>query len=122
MDGRWMKGLAGALLLALAAETVPAAPDEGPRSLEKLDAGRAVHVTMKTHEGFDAIWIGRDGDRAIFERLYPDETIAVRLDALLKVKALPRRGAYASAWGLAGFAAGFFGPLMIIFMSVAIVR
>ena len=122
MDARWMRGLAGALLLVLAAETGFAAPDEGPRSLEKLDAGRAVHVTMKTHEGFDAIWIGRDGDRAIFERLYPDETIAVRLDALLEVKALPRRGAYASAWGLAGFAAGFFGPLMIIFMSAAVVR
>ena len=102
MDARWIKGRAGALLLVFVAETVLAAPDQGPRSLNKLEAGRAVHVTMKTKEGFDAIWMGRDGDRAIFERLYPDETIAVRPDALLKVKALPRRGAYASAWGLAG--------------------
>jgi hypothetical protein len=122
MDARWIKRLAGALLLVFAAEAVFAAPDKGPRSLEKLEAGRAVHVTMKTHEGFDAIWIGRDGDRAVFERLYPDETIAVRLDALLKVKALPRPGTYASAWGLAGFAAGFFGPLMIQFISLVGLR
>jgi hypothetical protein len=56
MDARWIKGRAGALLLVFVAETVLAAPDQGPRSLNKLEAGRAVHVTMKTKEGFDAIW------------------------------------------------------------------
>jgi hypothetical protein len=114
MNTRWMRVLAGCLLLALVAESVFAGPSEGPRSLRAIEPGRLVHVTMTTHEGFDAIWIGRQGDRGIFQRLDPDETIGVRLDALLDVRALRARSANMAAWRSVGLLAGLFAVPIVV--------
>jgi len=121
MEVRCRKPFAAALMLVFASQAAFAAPGEGPRSLRKLEPGRAVHVTMKTHEGFNAIWIGRDGDRAIFERFDPDETIGVRLNALLEVKPLPQSREMSrenAAWGTLGFFAGLFGAMIGIGLAL----
>jgi hypothetical protein len=121
MKVRWRRPFAAALLLMFASQAAFAGPGEGPRSLRKLEPGRAVHVTMKSHEGFNAIWIGRDGDRAIFGRLDPDETIGVRLDALLEVKLLPHKREMSrenAAWGTLGFFAGLFGAMLVMGLAL----
>jgi hypothetical protein len=105
-----------ALAFALVAEGAFAGPNEGAKSLDRLKAGRLVHVTTKTPPSFDAIWIGRDGDRALFERLHPEQTVAVRVDALLDVHELPRArpNGDAGAWGFLGGVAGFVASLFWI--------
>jgi hypothetical protein len=114
MNNRWMKRLAVVLTLVLVAETAFAAPGDGPRSLKRIEAGRAVRVTMKTQPGFDAIWIGRADDRAIFERLDSHETIGIQLDELLEVQVLAQGSGKAQLWGALGAAAGFFGGLLAL--------
>jgi hypothetical protein len=114
MNSKWIKHLAAVLTMVLVAEAAFAAHGDEPRSLQKIEIGRPVRVMMKTQPGFDAIWIGRADDRAIFERLDSHETIGIRLDELLEVQVLAQKGGRAQLWGTAGFAAGFFGGLLVI--------
>jgi hypothetical protein len=80
-----------------------------------IQPGSAVRVTMKTDEAFDAIWLGRDGDRAVFERFDPHETISVPLDSVRRMGT--RKGSSspdAASFGALGAVAGFFGGLALI--------
>lgn len=114
MSVQWMKRLAVALTIVLSADAAFAAPSE-PRWVTNIDAGSAVHVTMKADGDFDAIWMGRDGDRAVFERFDPHETISVPLDSVRRVRT---RGGQSSrnapAIGALGAVAGVFGALIAI--------
>jgi hypothetical protein len=114
MNGRWMKRIGTAIACVLMADVAFA--DQGaPGWTTSIEAGSAVRVTMKNDETFDAIWMGRDGDRAVFERFYPHETISTPLDAVRKVRI--RKGASspnAGPMGAAGAVAGVFGALFVI--------
>jgi hypothetical protein len=85
MTGRWIARVAAVVALSLSAEAARA----GSRSAgwtTSVRLGSAVRVTMTTHETFEAIWMGRDGDRAVFERFDPRETISVPLDSVEQVR------------------------------------
>jgi hypothetical protein len=80
-----------------------------------IPPGSAVRVTMKTDEAFDAIWLGRDGDRAAFERFDPHETISVPIDSVQRIGI--RKGSSspdAASFGALGAVVGFFGGLALI--------
>lgn len=112
MNINWIKRLAAVLAIVCAAQTAFASPPAVAKSIRHLEPGRVVHVLMKTSPGFSAIWIGRDGDRAIFQRLDSNEAVAVRMDAMLEVQA--QHESHAAAFASLGFAAGFFGTLFAI--------
>jgi hypothetical protein len=80
-----------------------------------MPSGSVVQVVMKKGRPFDAIWMGRDGDRAVFERLHPDETLSIRIDAVRRVNV---RGAgstvSSAATGGLGVAAGFWGAVFLL--------
>jgi hypothetical protein len=111
---RSLAHIAVVLTIVVAAEAAFAGPPVTPVALDRLPAGRLVHVTTRTPDSFDAIWIGRDGDRALLlERRDPGRAIAVRIDALLDVRALPEGGKKSNAgnWGFLGGVAGFAAAL-----------
>jgi len=80
-----------------------------------IPSGSTVQVVMKKGRTFDAIWMGRDGDRAVFERLHPDETLSIRIDAVRRVH-LRGAGSAVSprAAGRLGVAAGFWGAAFLL--------
>jgi hypothetical protein len=86
-----------------------------PGWMTDIQAGSAVRVTMKTGEAFDAIWMGPDGERAVFERFDPHETISVSPDLVRRVRT--RRGSSSSntaQMAQLGLAAGVFGAFALI--------
>jgi hypothetical protein len=86
-----------------------AAPDP-PGWETKIEVGSAVRVTMKTEEAFDAIWMGRDGDRAVFERFEPHETIIVPIASVRRVRdRQSHASSNAQAIGALGAVIGFLG-------------
>jgi hypothetical protein len=98
----------------LAADASFAAQNTTGRTMN-IQAGSAVRVTMKTDEAFDAIWMGRDGDRAVFERFAPYETISVPIDSVRRVRM--RKGiivAQRRSHGRSGAVAGVFGAFAVI--------
>ena len=95
------------------------AGQRAPGWTTNIDAGSSVRVTMKNNEAFDAILMGCDGDRAVFERFDPHETISVSLDAVRKVRI--RKGASspnAASMGVLGAVAGVLGALALIAVSL----
>ena len=70
---------------------------------------------MKKGRPFDAIWMGRDGDRAIFERLHPDETLSIRIDAVRRVHMRGSSSEMSPAIaGRLGVAAGFWAAALLL--------
>jgi hypothetical protein len=85
MNARWFARVAAVVVLSLTADAASA----GQRSAgwtTSVQPGSAVRVTIKPNETFDAIWMGRDGDRGVFERFDPHETISVPLDSVQQVR------------------------------------
>jgi hypothetical protein len=114
MTGRWITRMAVVVAVVLTADASFAA-QHTPGWTTNIQAGSAVRVTMKTDEAFDAIWMGRDGDRAVFERFAPHETISVPLDSVRRVRM--RKGSSSSnagAMGALGAVAGMFGAFAVI--------
>ena len=107
----WTRVVALTLAMML---TAPVAFAEQPEWLT-LPAGATVQVVMKKGRPFEAIWMGRDGDRAVFERLHPDETLSVRIDAVRRVHLRGAAPALSSAAaGRLGIAAGFWGAVLLL--------
>ena len=63
MKAGWIRRAFVALLLALTPALTFAAQKQ-PAWVSKIEAGSVVQVVMQTGESFDAIWMGRDSDRA----------------------------------------------------------
>ena len=85
MTGRWFASVAAVVALSLSAEAAAGGQQPAGWTMH-VRPGSAVRVTIMTKQTFDAIWIGRDGDRGVFERFDPHETFSVPLDALLQVR------------------------------------
>jgi hypothetical protein len=114
MGARWIRRVAVIVTLVMSPDVIFAAPRE-PRWLTKTDAGALVEVTMKTGESFEAIWMGRDGDRAVLERLSPDETVSVAIGSVRTMRMLRGHSPEsAQAYGVLGAAAGFWGALWVL--------
>jgi len=114
MNGRWLKRLSALVAIVLIANVVFAAQTT-PAWTRKIDAGSAVRVTMKNDVVFDAIWMGPNGDWAVFERFDPHETISVRVDAVRSVEGHGGPSATsAQGFGLLGAAAGFWGAVFVL--------
>jgi hypothetical protein len=113
MNARWLKRLSFVIAIVLMAEVVFAG--HTAPGWTKIDAGSAVRVTMKNAVVFDAIWMGRDGDRAVFERFDPRETVSVPFETVRRVKGLGGpSSASAQGFGLLGAAAGFWGAAVLL--------
>jgi hypothetical protein len=113
MTERWIARLAAVVAVVLMAETAFAAP-KAPRWIN-IQPGSAVQVTMTSDETFDAIWLGPDGDQAVFERFDPHETISVPTGSVRRVRT--RKGSSspnAAAFGSLGAVVGVFGALCLI--------
>jgi hypothetical protein len=85
MTGRWFASMAAVVALSLAADAAFAGPHSAQWTMS-VQPGSAVRVSIKTDQAFDAIWIGRDGDRGVFERFDPHETISLPLDSVQQVR------------------------------------
>ena len=117
MAGDWIRRNAIVLAAVLFSHSAFAANDT-PRWVSAVDAGSPVSVTMRNGGHFEAIWFGRDGDRAVFERFDPDETVIVPFSAVRDVRV--RKGHASSKIGLMvalGAVAGFFGVGFLIKVS-----
>ena len=68
MKAGWIRRAFVALLLTLTPALTFAAPKQ-PAWVWKVEAGSRVQVIMQTGESFDAIWMGRDSNRAVFGRI-----------------------------------------------------
>ena len=113
MNARWLKRLSFVIAIAFTADSVFAG--QTAPGWTNIDAGSAVRVTMKNAVVFDAIWMGRDGDRAVFERFDPHETVSVPLEAVRRVKGLGGpSSASAQGFGMLGVAAGFLGAGLLL--------
>jgi len=113
MRPRWTRATALTLVMMLMAPVAFAAHQ--PEWLT-IPSGSTVQVVMKKKgRTFDAIWMGRDGDRAVFERLHPDETLSIRIDAVRRVH-LRGTGSAVSprAAGGIGVAVGFWGAAFLL--------
>jgi hypothetical protein len=113
MSQRWIARLAAVVAVVLTAETAFAAP-KAPGWTD-IQPGSAVRVTMKSDEKFDAIWLGPDGERAVFERFDPHETISVPTGSVRRVRT--RKGSSspnAAAFGAVGAVVGVFGASFLI--------
>ena len=112
MRTRWTR--ATALMLAMVLTAPVAFAAQQPEWLT-MPSGSVVRVVMKKGRPFDAIWMGRDGDRAVFERLNPDETLSIRIDAVRRVHMRgARSGLNPAAAGRIGIAAGFWGAALLL--------
>lgn len=112
MRTRWTR--ATALMLAMVLTAPVAFAAQQPEWLT-MPSGSVVQVVMKKGRPFDAIWMGRDGDRAVFERLNPDETLSIRIDAVRRVHMRGARSELSSAAaGRIGIAAGFWGAALLL--------
>jgi hypothetical protein len=85
MTGRWFARVAAVIALSLMVDAASAGQRSAGWTMS-VKPGSAVRVTTKRDEAFDAIWIGRDGDRGVFERFDPHETISVPLDSVQQVR------------------------------------
>jgi hypothetical protein len=114
MRARWIRKLAAVVMVTLMPDATFAAQGQ-PRWVMKTDAGSTVNVTMKTGESFDAIWMGPDGDRAVFQRLYPDETFSVPIDSVRGVRTIRGQSVTnVNPYGSLGAAVGFWGALALL--------
>jgi hypothetical protein len=114
MGAQWIRRFAAIVMMALMSDLAFAAQRQ-PRWAVKTDAGSTVTVTMKTGESFDAIWMGRDADRALFQRLNPDEIFSVPIDSVRSVRTIRGRSVTnANPYGALGAAAGFWGAVLLL--------
>jgi hypothetical protein len=110
MMTRWTRAVALTLAMMLTAHVAFAEPE-----WLTIPAGATVQVVMKNGRPFEAIWMGRVGDRAVFERLHSDETLSVRIDAVRRVHLRGAAPALSSADARRlGIAAGFWGPVLLL--------
>jgi hypothetical protein len=117
MKSGWIRQALVALLLALTPALTFAAP-KLPAWVLKVEAGSRVQVVMQTGESLDAIWMGRDSDRAVFERLYPDETVSVPIASVRRVRLLRRHSAELTVLGLAtGYAAAMMVTVHVLLVA-----
>lgn len=118
MNVRWLKPLSLVIAIVFMAD-VAFAGQTTPAWTTRIDAGSAVQVTLRNGVVFDAIWMGRDGDRALFER-FPHETVSVALESVRRVKGPGRRSSdTAPAFGVLGAVVGFFGAGFLLGMILA---
>ena len=114
MKAGWIRRAFVALLLTLAPALTFAAPKQ-PAWVLKVEAGSRVQVVMQTGESFDAIWMGRDSDRAVFERLFPDETVSVPIASVRRIRMLRQHSAALTVLGLAtGYLAAMTSAVMVL--------
>ena len=85
MTGRWIRRVAAVAVAVLTANAAFGAQTL-PGWMENIEPGSVVSVTMKSGEEFDAIWMGPDGERAVFERVNLPQTISVSHDAVRRVR------------------------------------
>ena len=85
MTGRWIRRVAAVAVIVLTANAAFGAQTL-PGWMENIEPGSVVRVTMKTGDAFDAIWLGPDGERAVFERVDLHQTISVSHDAVRRVR------------------------------------
>ena len=112
MTLRWIRPFAFVLVLVFSAD-LALADRRMPRWVSRIDAGSVVQVTTDA-DAFDAVWMGLDGDRAVFER-FPHDTISVPLDTIRSVKVRRSQTSSNSAvMGAVGAVAGFFGTAILI--------
>jgi hypothetical protein len=114
MTGRWFARVATVIALSLMVDAASA----GQRFAEwtmSVQPGSAVRVTTTRDETFDAIWIGRDGDRGVFERFDPHETISIPLDSVqqVRIRQAPMRPDLAVG-GVLGVLVGVWGASALI--------
>src|SRR5215831_8465567 len=81
MTGRCIRRVAAVALVVLTANAAFGAQTL-PGWMENIEPGSVVRVTMKTGEAFDAIWLGPDGERAVFECVDLHQTISLSHDDL----------------------------------------
>jgi len=113
MKARWIRKLAVVVMVTVMPDVTFAAQRQ-PRWV-KTDAGSTVNVTMKTGESFEAIWMGPDGDRAVYQRLNPDEAFSVPIDSVRDLRTIRGRSATrANAYGALGATAGFWGAVLLL--------
>ena len=114
MKAGWIRRAFVALLLTLTPALTFAAPKQ-PAWVSKVEAGSRVQVVLQTGESFDAIWMGRDSDRAVFERLYPDETVSVPIASVRRVRMLWQHSAELTVLGLAtGYGMAMVSAVMVL--------
>jgi hypothetical protein len=115
MGARWMKRIAVVAMLAMAPDVVFAGTRE-PGWVKKTGVGTVVEVTLTTGgTSFEAIWMGRDGDRAVFERLNPDETLSVPIRAVQTLRIVRgRSSSNAPTYASLGVASGFWGSVLVL--------
>jgi hypothetical protein len=107
-----------AVLLTLTPALTFAAPKQ-PAWVSKVEAGSQVQVVMQAGESFDAIWMGRDSDRAVFERLYPDETVSVPIASVRRVRLLRQHSAELTVVGVAtGYLVGITSATMVLLAAL----
>jgi hypothetical protein len=114
MIGRWIRRVATVAVVVLTADAAFGAQTV-PGWMMNIQPGSAVRVTMKTGDAFDAIWMGPDGERAVFERFDPHETISVSPDSVRRMRT--RKGpssSNAAYMAQLGIATGVFGVLTVI--------
>lgn len=85
MTGRWIRRVTAVAVVVFTANAAFGAQTL-PGWMENIEPGSVVRVTMKTGEAFDAIWLGPDGERAVFERAYLHQTISVSPDTVRRVR------------------------------------
>jgi hypothetical protein len=118
MSAQLIRRMAVIVVMALLPDVTFAAQGR-PGWVTKTGAGSMVQVTMKSGESFEAIWMGRDGDRAVFERLNPDEAISVPIDTVHRVRTLRGRASTnASRYASLGVGVGFWGTVLVLAMLV----
>jgi len=115
MCARWLKRIAVVVMLAMAPDVAFAGTRE-PGWVKKTGVGTVVEVTLTTGgTSFEAVWMGRDGDRAVFERLNPDETLSVPIRSVQTVRMVRgRSSSNAQRYASLGVASGFWGPLLVL--------
>ena len=113
----WIRRAFVAVLLTLTPALTFAAPKQ-PAWVWKVEAGSRVQVIMQTGESFDAIWMGRDSDRAVFERLYPDETVSVPIASVRRVRLLRQHSAALAVLGLStGYLAATVSTVLVLLVA-----
>lgn len=118
MKAGWIRRALVALVLTLTPALTFAAPKQ-PDWVLKVEAGSPVQVVMQTGESFDAIWMGRDGDRAVFERLYPDETVSVPIASVRRVRMLRQHSALLTVLGLGtGYFVGMASTALVLLVAL----
>jgi hypothetical protein len=115
MIARWIRRMAAVVVVVVLTAGVATGAQAVTGWMTNIQPGSAVRVTMKTGEAFDAIWMGRDGERAVFERFDPHETISVPQESVRRMRTRRSSPSSNAAYMTQlGIATGVFGVFAII--------